>query len=462
MGWRKMVFVLGVYGFFKEFRPSEHFVSPFLNGPHKNFTEEQINQEIFPVATYSNLSLLVIIFLLTDWLKYKPVIIMGGIAGMITMTILPLGQSIRLIQVSQFFYGFMVASDVAYYSYMYAKVEKKYYQRATSITKAVILVGKASSGLASQALLHFHLMDYLELNYLTLGALTLSTCWAFFFPAVSHNDYNFHKEKSNSDVGQQVYSKSSETEKMTEKTSLSSDEASKAPFSEKELEDKTESSKLSNIFVLIRNLKAAASNKEAVTWSLWWSASLCGSLQVVYYIQLLWQSIINNSDKNQPIYHGYISTAHCVIGAICTYLVGFLKLRWDIFGELTLALCSIIQGCLILQITRINVLLINYVLFICFRTIYQASNAIASSEIAKHIHSESYALVFGINTFIALLAQTILTVVVIDYLELDIRTQFTIYGAYYVIIGVVFALFGLHTIISHYRRGEKNPSIQNI
>lgn len=66
------------------------------------------------------------------------------------------------------------------------------------------------------------------------------------------------------------------------------------------------------------------------------------------------------------------------LGAICTYLVGFLKLRWDIFGELTLALCSIIQGCLILQITRINVLLINYVLFICFRTIYQASNAIAS------------------------------------------------------------------------------------
>lgn len=71
----------------------------------------------------------------------------------------------------------MVASDVAYYSYMYAKVEKKYYQRATSITKAVILVGKASSGLASQALLHFHLMDYLELNYLTLGGKNLK--WNF-------------------------------------------------------------------------------------------------------------------------------------------------------------------------------------------------------------------------------------------------------------------------------------------
>lgn len=56
-------------------------------------------------------------------------------------------------------------------------------------------------------------------------------------------------------------------------------------------------------------------------------------------------------------------------------------------------------------------------------SVFQIKYLYFRSEIAKHIHSESYALVFGINTFIALLAQTILTVVVIDYLELDIRTQ---------------------------------------
>ena len=70
---------------------------------------------------------------------------------------------------SQFFYGLFSATEVAYYSYLYAKLDKAHYQRATSLAKAVILIGKASSGLTSQVLLHFCVMDYLELNYITLG-----------------------------------------------------------------------------------------------------------------------------------------------------------------------------------------------------------------------------------------------------------------------------------------------------
>ena len=48
-----------------------------------------------------------------------------------------------------------------------------------------------------------------------------------------------------------------------------------------------------------------------------------------------------------------------------------------------------------------------------------------SFEIASHITQESYGLVFGFNTFLALLFQTILTATVADSagLALDIRTQ---------------------------------------
>lgn len=48
-----------------------------------------------------------------------------------------------------------------------------------------------------------------------------------------------------------------------------------------------------------------------------------------------------------------------------------------------------------------------------------------SSEVAKNIPPDSYALVFGVNTFLSLVLQTCLTLVVTSSagLALDIRTQ---------------------------------------
>lgn len=76
---------------------------------------------------------------------------------------------IIFFKVVQFFYGLFYATEVAYYSYIYTKIDKRHYQRATSLTKTALLVGKASSGLISQILVMYNLMDYHELNYITLG-----------------------------------------------------------------------------------------------------------------------------------------------------------------------------------------------------------------------------------------------------------------------------------------------------
>lgn len=48
-----------------------------------------------------------------------------------------------------------------------------------------------------------------------------------------------------------------------------------------------------------------------------------------------------------------------------------------------------------------------------------------SCEVAKNIPADSYALVFGVNTFMALVVQTLLTVIVNSPmgLTLNIRTQ---------------------------------------
>lgn len=69
----------------------------------------------------------------------------------------------------EFFYGTYMAAEVAYYTYIYAKVDKKYYPRVTSHTRAAIFAGKLVASLMAQALLYFDLMDYRDLNYITLG-----------------------------------------------------------------------------------------------------------------------------------------------------------------------------------------------------------------------------------------------------------------------------------------------------
>nr|XP_029502892.1 thiamine transporter 1-like [Oncorhynchus nerka] len=62
---------------------------------------------------------------------------------------------------------------------------------------------------------------------------------------------------------------------------------------------------------------------------------------------------------------------------------------------------------------------------------------------------QRYALVFGVNTFIALLLQTLLTVVVVDSvgLGLDIFPQFLIYASYFAVIAVIFLMAGLYKLV---------------
>lgn len=78
--WLKISLLLCAYGFFREMRPSEPFVYEFLTG-WRNVTEQTVIEVIYPMGTYWNFGLLVIVFLVTDILRYKSVIIVSACAG---------------------------------------------------------------------------------------------------------------------------------------------------------------------------------------------------------------------------------------------------------------------------------------------------------------------------------------------------------------------------------------------
>lgn len=79
MHWKVLTFLVCLFGFLKEFRPSEAYMSAYLTGPWKNLTIEEINNEIYPIWTYAYLLWLVPVFLLTDYVRYQPILVIEGI-----------------------------------------------------------------------------------------------------------------------------------------------------------------------------------------------------------------------------------------------------------------------------------------------------------------------------------------------------------------------------------------------
>lgn len=62
-----------------------------------------------------------------------------------------------------------MAAEVAYFTYMYAKVSKDKYQKVTGHARAGILSGRFLGSVVAQLLVSYKLMDYRELNYLSLA-----------------------------------------------------------------------------------------------------------------------------------------------------------------------------------------------------------------------------------------------------------------------------------------------------
>lgn len=62
-----------------------------------------------------------------------------------------------------------MAAEVAYYTYMYAKVEKEKYQVVTGQARASLLSGRFIASVLAQVLYSTGLMNFRELNYISLG-----------------------------------------------------------------------------------------------------------------------------------------------------------------------------------------------------------------------------------------------------------------------------------------------------
>ncbi|XP_049530053.1 thiamine transporter 1-like [Anopheles darlingi] len=485
--WLKISLLLCTFGFLKEIRPSEPFIVNYLEGPWRNFTITEITQEAFPIGTYSYLAQLAVIFLVTDLLRYKPIIIVNGIAGIIVWSMLTWTTTLTGLKVLELFYGTYCAAEVAYYSYIYAKVDREHYQKVTSHTRAAIYSGRFLAASLAQLLVHFEAMDYRQLNYLSLAGQISATIWALFLPSVKTSMY-FHRRSpitlaaseppSSSAVGvngshsgfngqplsvdpwQSSNGSSIENGTANHQAVIKDDRSidEDVDSSEGGHQQRNRCEQLRGAFVLLwSHFRTSFTNRSVLQWSIWYALAMAGYIQITAYVQALWQSI----DVTQPaIWNGAVEAALTLLGAIVSLLAGylhsgFLKPRTSLMA---LALLSLAAGGAMLLATKTTDLIVSYVAYLVFGVLYAFAITVVSAEIAKNIADDCFGLVFGFNTLVALSIQTLLTVSVTDaegWFALDVFGQFTVFSYYFVAIAIVYTTFLLLEVISSVVRRYK-------
>ncbi|XP_034970938.1 thiamine transporter 1 isoform X2 [Zootoca vivipara] len=407
-GWALPTAVLCGYGFFANLRPSEPFLTPYLLGPDKNLTETQVFNEIYPVWTYSYLVLLFPVFLATDYLRYKPVILLQGLSLIVTWFMLLYAEGLLAIQFLEFFYGLVTATEIAYYSYIYSVVDLTLYQKVTSYCRSAALVGFTVGSVSGQILVSVFDWPLFNLNVISLTAVSVAFAMAWFLPMPQKSLFFHHRQSSTQ-------------------------------------EQKVDIVKV--IKELWQDFLRCYSSRPLLCWSVWWALSTCGYFQVINYAQGLWEKVLPS--QTSKIYNGGVEAVSTLLGAVAVFVVGHIKISWATWGEIALAMFSLCIAAAVYIMDSVHNIWVCYASYVVFRILYMLLITIATFQIATNLSVERYALVFGINTFIALALQTLLTVIVVDAkgLGLDIFTQFMIYAGYFAAIAVVFLISGTCSII---------------
>lgn len=132
------------------------------------------------------------VFLITDYLRYKPVLLLQATSLVVTYVMLLKTQGMVAMQLLEFFFGLATASEVAYYSYIYSVVEPAHYQRVTGYCRSITLFGSAAGSLMGQLLLSLAKAQLVHLVIITLSSAAVAFVAPWFLPMPKRSLF-FHK-----------------------------------------------------------------------------------------------------------------------------------------------------------------------------------------------------------------------------------------------------------------------------
>lgn len=234
------------------------------------------------------------------------------------------------------------------------------------------------------------LSDYRQLNMISLGSVILATLISFCLPKVKKTIY-FHTQ-----------------------------------------ENEDAENKFKQAFRILKsNFKMSFAQGSVFRWSLWWALGMCLNYQVGNFIQPLWEHIHQSEGfEHQETWNGAVEAASTFAGAALTFAFGYIQLNWASVGEVLLIIISVLDALILIAMGFYLDIWIAYLGYLLYRPLFQMLITVASFEIARQIKSECCGLVFGVNTFLALAFQSILTLIIVQELEWDPPKQFVAYGVF--------------------------------
>ncbi|KAF2979224.1 hypothetical protein EK904_004249 [Melospiza melodia maxima] len=386
----------------------------------------QVTNKIFPVWTYSYLALLFPVFLLTDYVRYKPVLLLQGLSLIVTWLLLLFAHGVVAMQLVEFFYGMVTATEVAYYAYIYSVVSSQHYQRVTSYCRSVTLVAATVAAVLGQLLVSLAGVSYFHLNAISLASVSLAFVCALFLPMPRRSMF-FHRKDAPEPVpgpGKGLAVGTAPRPQSCQEERSPAAAAAGAPSPQPQAGSAGPHRHLLGVLLQLgRDLRHCYGSRKLLCWSLWWALATAGFNQVVNYVQVLWD--LRAPSHSSAVYNGAVEAIATFLGSATSMAVGYVKVNWDLSGELALGIFSALDSGSLLLMHFTDNIWACYAGYLVFKACYMLLITIATFQIAINLSMERYALMFGFNNFVALVIQTILTVVVVDSggLGLDISTQ---------------------------------------
>lgn len=259
----------------------------------------QVTNEITPVLSYSYLAVLIPIFMLTDYLRYKPVLLLQSLSYICVWLLLLFGCSVLHMQFMEFFYSLTMAARIAYSSYIFSLVRPTHYQRMASYSRAAVLLGVFTSSVLGQLLVTVGMVSFTTLNYISLAFLTFSLVLTMFLKRPKRSLFFNRSEPAHGGASP------SELDQMH-------------PGPGRPKDKKRSQTLLSGCsdWILVRMLREVGDNlrlPQLRLWCLWWIFNSAGYYLIVFYVHILW-NVVDSTKDTTRVYNGGVDAASTLLG----------------------------------------------------------------------------------------------------------------------------------------------------
>lgn len=250
---------------------------------------------------YSHLVVLVPVFLLTDYLRYKPVLVLQCLSFVCVWLLLLLGTSVAHIQLMEVFYSVTMAARIAYSSYIFSLVHPSRYQRMASYSRAAVLLGVFISSVMGQMLLTLGQISMYMLNCISLGFILFSLGLSLFLK----------RPKRSLFFNRSIHVRGALPCEL--------DQMHPGPGRPEpgKLERVLGACRDSFLVRMLRELVENARQPQLRLWCLWWVFNSTGYYLITYYVHVLWK----NTDSNLN-YNGAVDAASTLLSMHWRALAG--------------------------------------------------------------------------------------------------------------------------------------------